>query len=141
MTKINSNTISDESKLSAYISKFPQPSGFSRRLIISRGNVYTEEMVVEEFFINKKCRKKIIKLGRVNTGFTFFNDPSYSTRLITKRGRIQAIELYIHDRDKVKPLELEIPLIYEDRLSKPVSPEALLNAFHNHDLNLRKNNM
>jgi len=129
MPKINSVTISKERKLFAYINQFPQPSGFSRRLIISGGVVYTEEKIVEEFVKNEKIITKVVKLGRVNNGFTFFSDRYYSTRLITKRGRVLGIELYIHENDKVEPLELEIPIIYEEKFSKPGSPDALLNAF------------
>ena len=131
--------ISKERKLFAYTNQFPQPSGFSRRLIISGGNVYTEEKIVEEFVKNEKVITKIIKLGRMNNGFTFFCDHNYSTRLITKRGRVLGIELYIHENDKVEPLELEIPIIYEEKFSKPGSPDVLLNAFQNHNLNLRDN--
>lgn len=129
MPKINSVTISKERKLFAYINQFPQPSGFSRKLIISGGVVYTEEKIVEEFVKNEKIITKVVKLGRVNNGFTFFSDRYYSTRLITKRGRVLGIELYIHENDKVEPLELEIPIIYEEKFSKPGSPDALLNAF------------
>lgn len=129
MPKINSVTISKERKLFAYINQFPQPSGFSRRLIISGGVVYTEEKIVEEFVKNEKIITKVVKLGRVNNGFTFFSDRYYSTRLITKRGSVLGIELYIHENDKVEPLELEIPIIYEEKFSKPGSPDALLNAF------------
>lgn len=137
MPKINSYTIFKKKKLFAYINQFPQYSGFSRRLIICEGNVYTEEKIVEEFINNEKININIIKLGHLNNGFTFFDNRNYSTRLITKRGIILAIELYVQNKDKVEPLELKIPLIHEEKFSKPGSPVALLSAFQNHNLNLK----
>jgi len=125
--------------LFTYINQFPKPPGYARRLIIANSNVYTEEDVIEEFVNNEKTISKIIKLGFVNNGFTFFNDRNYSTRIITKGGRTRAIELYVQNRDKVEPIELEIPLIYEEKFSKTGSLDALLNAFQNHSSNLKDN--
>ena len=139
MLRGNSFTVFKERKLFAYINQFPKPSGYARRLIITNDNVYTEEDVVEEFVSNEKNISKIVKLGCVNNGFTFFNDRNYSTRIITKRGETQAIELYVQNRDKVEPIELEIPLIYEERFRKTGSLDALLNAFQNHYLDPKDN--
>ncbi len=129
MPKINSFSNAKERKLFTYINQFPQPSGFSRRLIISEGHVHTEEKIVLEFIKNEKYSTKFIKLGKLNNGFTFFYDHNYSTRLITKKGKVVGIELYINEDDKIEPLELKIPIIYEEKFSKPGSPETLLKAF------------
>ena len=55
MPKINAFTISKERKLFANINQFPQPSRFSRRLIIGEGHVYTEEKIVVEFVKNESA--------------------------------------------------------------------------------------
>ena len=68
-------------------------------------------------------------MGRLNNGFTFFNDRNYSTRIVVKDRAIQGVELYIHDYDKYETLELNIPVISEDKFSKIGKIESLIESF------------
>ncbi len=112
-----------------YINSFPKPEELIRRFIIIGGTIYIDEEVVETFLKEEKTVINPIKLGRLNNGFTFFKDHNYSTRLVIKNRKIQGIELYIHEDDKSPPLESQIPVIYEEKFSKPGSFNALTKAF------------
>ena len=79
-------------------------------------------------------------MGRLNNGFTLFTDHNYSTRLIIKDRKIQGLELYIKKDDKSTPLELLVPVIYEEKFNKPGSLEDLIRAFKIPD-QLPKENM
>ncbi|MFX1312634.1 MAG: hypothetical protein ACFFHD_08490 [Promethearchaeota archaeon] len=113
-----------------YINSFPKPEDLIRRYIVIGGTIYTDEEITEAFVKEEKTVINTIKLGRLNNGFTFFKDHNYSTRLIIKDRKIQGIELYIHKGDKSPPLESQIPIIYEEKFSKPGSFNALIKAFN-----------
>jgi len=112
-----------------YINQFPHPEELIRRFMIIGGTIYTDEEITESFVKEEKTIIKPSKLGQLNDGFTFFEDHYYSTRLIIKERKIQGIELFIVKDDKSPPLELEIPIIHEDKFSKPGSIDTLINAF------------
>ena len=112
-----------------YISQFPNPDNLIRRFMIIGGNIYTDEEITESFLKEEKTIIKPVNLGRLNTGFTFFQDHNYSTRLIIKERKIQGIELYISEDDKSPSLKSEIPVIYEEKYNKPGSIDSLLKAF------------
>ncbi|MFW9990379.1 MAG: hypothetical protein ACFFC3_17185 [Candidatus Odinarchaeota archaeon] len=112
-----------------YINQFPQPENLIRRFMIIGGTIFTDEEITESFVKEEKTTIKPNKLGRLNTGFTFFQDHNYSTRLIIKERIIQGIELYIHKTDKSSSMKIEIPLIFEEKFSNPGSIESLINAF------------
>lgn len=112
-----------------YINQFPHPKDLIRRFMIIGGTIYTDEEITESFVKEEKTIIKPSKLGQLNTGFTFFQDHYYSTRLIIKERKIQGIELFIPKDDKSPPLELEIPIIHEDKFNKPGSIETLVKAF------------
>ena len=123
----------DMKKAIEYISQIPQPENMFRRFTIIGGQIFTDEEIPESFFIEEKNIIKPVKLGRLNNGFTLFKDHNYSTRLIIKNRKIQGIELYINKDDRSPSLELQIPLIYEEKFSKPGSIKDLINAFKNPD--------
>ncbi|MFX1574544.1 MAG: hypothetical protein ACFFB0_17525 [Promethearchaeota archaeon] len=112
-----------------YINSFPKPDDLIRRFIVIGGTIYNEEEIIEAFVKEEKNVTNTVKLGRLNNGFTFFKDHNYSTRLIIKDRKIQGIELYIHKDDKSPPLESQIPVLYEEKYSKPGSFNALIKAF------------
>ena len=112
-----------------YISQFPNPDNLIRRFMMIGGNIYIDEEITESFLKEEKTIRKPVKLGRLNTGFTFFQDHNYSTRLIIKERKIQGIELYISEDDKSPSLKSEIPVIYEEKYNKPGSIDSLLKAF------------
>ena len=119
----------DMKKAIEYISQIPQPENMFRRFTIIGGQIFTDEEIPESFFIEEKNIIKPVKLGRLNDGFTFFKDHNYSTRLIIKNRKIQGIELYINKDDRSPSLELQIPLIYEEKFSKPGSIKELTISF------------
>ncbi|GAF95054.1 unnamed protein product, partial [marine sediment metagenome] len=112
-----------------YISQFPQPENLVRRFMIIGGQIFTDEETTESFLKEEKTVIKPVKLGRLNNGFTLFKDHNYSTRLIIKDRKIQGIELYCSKDDISSPLELKIPVIFEEKFSKPGSIKNLINAF------------
>ena len=112
-----------------YIKQFPKPDSLIRRFMIIGGTIFTDEEITESFVKEEKITIKPVKLGRLNTGFTFFQDHNYSTRLIIKERNIQGLELFIDEEDKSPSLKIEIPLIYEEKYNKPGSIKTLIKAF------------
>ncbi|MFX1364445.1 MAG: hypothetical protein ACFFCE_04825 [Promethearchaeota archaeon] len=112
-----------------YINQFPHPEGLIRRFMIIGGIIYTDEEITEFFVKEEKIIIKPAKLGRLNTGFTFFQDHKYSTRLIIKERTIQGLELFIDEEDKSPSLKIEIPLIHEEKYSNSGSMKSLIEAF------------
>jgi len=117
-----------------YISQFPKPENLIRRFMIIGGQIFTDEEITESFLMEEKLIIRPVKLGRLNNGFTFFKDHKYSTRLIIKDRKIQGIELYISKDDKSPSLELQIPVILEEKFNKPGSIKNLIKAFQIPDL-------
>jgi hypothetical protein len=111
------------------INQVPIPQNFKRRFLIIGGTIYTEEEVPNIFVKEEETIVNPQKLGRLNDGFTFFDDHKYSTRIIIKERTIQGIELFIEKKDKAPSLKLKIPLIPEEKFSKPGNIDKLLNAF------------
>ena len=112
-----------------YINQFSHPENMVRRFMIIGGIIYTDEEFVESFLKEVKTVVKPVKMGRLNNGFTFFKDQNYSTRLIIQNRKIQGIELYVYTGETSTPLRLQIPLIFEEKFSKPGSIASLLSAF------------
>jgi len=112
-----------------YVNQFPQPENFIRRFIIIGGHIFADEEITEAFLKEEINSIKTVKLGQLNNGFTLFKDHNYSTRLIIKDRKIQGLELYIKKDDKSTPLELQVPVIYEEKFNKPGSLENLIRAF------------
>ncbi|MFX1556083.1 MAG: hypothetical protein ACFFC9_02425 [Promethearchaeota archaeon] len=117
------------SKALESINDVPQPEEFVRIFLIIGGILYSEQEMSEKFFSEEKTKKELLKMGRLNNGFTFFNDRNYSTRIIVKERSIQGIELYVPSYEKVPSVELKIPLIEEDKISKEGKIDSLINAF------------
>lgn len=113
-----------------YVNEIPYPNNLLRRFMIIGGTIYTDEEITESFLKEEKIIINPAKLGRLNNGFTFFQDHNYSTRLIIKERNIQAIELYIDKEEKSPSIKIEIPIIQEDKFSKMGSIDKLINAFH-----------
>ena len=112
-----------------YLNEIPHPEKFIRKFMIVGGNIYTDEEITESFVTEEKIIKKPLKLGRLNRGFTFFED--YTARLIINDRKMQGIELYIHEKDKrkTKLLEVKIPIFAEEKFNKNGSMDTLINAF------------
>lgn len=112
-----------------YINQFPQPENLTRRFMIIGNQILADEEITEAFLKEEIISIKPVKLGQLNNGFTLFKDHNYSTRLIIKDRKIQGLELYIKKDDKSSPMELQIPVIYEEKFNKPGSLEDLIRAF------------
>jgi hypothetical protein len=113
------------------IDQFPPPEhdDLIRRFVIVGGTIFTDEEITESFLKEEKTTTMPIKLGRLNNGFTFFQDHNYSTRLFIKERKIQGIELFINKEDKSPVFEIEIPIIQEEKFNKPGSIDSLVKAF------------
>jgi hypothetical protein len=107
----------------------PPPEVFSKKFMLIGGNIYREEETTEAFVQEDKTVIKPMKMGRLNNGFTFFKDYNYSTRLVVKEKKVQGIELFTRKEDRSPPLELNIPIIYEEKFSNVGNLEDLMNAF------------
>ncbi|MFX1504161.1 MAG: hypothetical protein ACFFDH_24590 [Promethearchaeota archaeon] len=81
-----------------YINQFPPPQrdNLIRRFTIVGGTIFSDEEITESFLKEEKFKIVPINLGRLNNGFTFFQDHNYSTRLFIKERKIQGIELFIN---------------------------------------------
>ena len=112
------------------INNLPIPEHFKRNFMIIGGSIYTEEEIVEKFVKATKKVTKPIKMGRLNNGFTFFNDRRYSTRIIIKERKVQGIELFTKEDDLDEVLELKIPIISEKRFNQVDDFEKIIDAFH-----------
>jgi len=112
-----------------YINQFPPPEHLIRRFMIIGGTIFTDEEITESFLKEEKTTINQVKLGRLNNGFTFFQDHNYSTRIIIKERIIQGIELFINEEDVSPSLKIEIPIIHEDKFTKPGSINTLIKAF------------
>ena len=112
-----------------YINQIPPPENFIRKFMIVGGDIYTDEEITESFVKEKKEIKKPLKLGRLNRGFTFFEN--YSARLIINDRKMQGIELYINEKDKpkMKLLKVSIPIFTEEKFNKSGNLDTLFNAF------------
>ncbi|MFX1328915.1 MAG: hypothetical protein ACFE91_12375 [Promethearchaeota archaeon] len=112
-----------------YINQIPPPDNRIRRFMVIGGTIFTDEEITESFLKEEKVKVIPIKLGRLNNGFTFFQDHNYSTRLIIKERMIQGIEFYINKDDKSPPIKIEVPIIPENKFNKPRSIDSLVKAF------------
>ncbi|MFX0059522.1 MAG: hypothetical protein ACFE8J_14590 [Candidatus Heimdallarchaeota archaeon] len=117
------------SKAIENINEVPKPVEFKRVFLIIGGTLYSEEETTEAFLNEEKTTFELVKMGRLNNGFTFFNDRNYSTRLIVKDRSIQGIELFINDKEQIPTVELKIPVIEEEKISRIGNIESLINAF------------
>ena len=111
------------------IDELPQPENFLRKFRIIADDIYTDEMIPESFMQEDTFNVVPKKMGRLNRGFTFFSDALYSTRLIVKDRKVQGIEVYIKKDDQKEPLELKIPIIFEEKFSPKGDVETIVNAF------------
>lgn len=93
------------------------------------GSVYSEEEEPESFVKEEKLKKIPVKLGQLNNGFTFFDDHNYSTRLIIKERKVQAIELFVKRNETIPLIELEVPTIPDDKLSHIGNIECIVENF------------
>ena len=112
------------------INAIPLPENFRRIFLIVGGSLYSEEIIVESFLQEERTNIDLIKMGRLNNGFTFFNDRNYSFRIVVKDRAIQGIELFIHNYDKMPLVELKTPVIQEDKISKEGNIGSLIKAFN-----------
>jgi hypothetical protein len=118
------------SKALENINEVPKPDIFYRVFIVVGGIIYSEEEIPESILNEEMAKIKIIKMGGLNNGFTFFDDRNYSTRIIVKDRAIQGIELYVHYDDEMPSLRIKTPIIEEEKISKKGKVVDLINAFH-----------
>jgi len=69
-------------------------------------------------------------MGRLNNGFTFFNDRNYSIRVIVKDRAIQGVELFTPDYEKYDSIKLKVPVIPEEKFNRPGKIESLIESFN-----------
>ena len=112
------------------LDELPQPENFLKKFRIIGDDIYTDEFITEKFMQDDETKVFPKKMGRLNRGFTFFSDRKYSTRLIVKERKVQGIEIYIKMDDKSEPLELKVPIIFEEKFGPKGSFDSIVKAFH-----------
>jgi len=110
------------------INSYSTPEDFNRIFLIVAGTIYSDEETPIAL-IEEKNSVSLVKMGRLNNGFTFFDDRNYSTRVVVKKRSIQGIELFVHDYDKMPVVHIKIPIIHEEKFSKEGDMDKLLAAF------------
>ncbi len=117
------------SKALENINLFSTPEDFNRIFLIVAGYIYSDEESPKSALSEEESSVNLVKMGRLNNGFTFFNDRNYSTRVVVKNRSIQGIELFVHDYDKIPVVHIKIPIIHEEKFSKEGDMDKLLAAF------------
>jgi hypothetical protein len=111
------------------INEIPRPNIFNRIFIVVGGTIYSEEEITESLITEENTMMKTVKMGRLNDGFTFFDDRNYSTRVIIKDRVIQGIEFYVHYYDEIPSLRIKTPIIEEEKIHNEGDVANLLSAF------------
>lgn len=112
------------------IKEYPLPKNFKRIFVIIGGILYSEEDIAELFLKEEKIRREFVKMGRLNNGFTFFNDRNYSLRVIVKDRAIQGVELFTPDYEKYDSIKLKVPVIPEEKFNRPGKIDSLIESFN-----------
>ena len=116
-------------KVMENIKIYPIPEHVNRVFLILGGNIYSEEQIPQSFLKEEKVSVEPVKMGRLNNGFTFFNDRNYSVRIIVRDKSLQGVELFVKEHENVQTLNLKIPTIPEEKFNKPGLVESLYKAF------------
>jgi len=106
-----------------------KPKDLKRIFIIVGGIIYSEEEIPEAMLIEEKSSVNLVKMGRLNNGFSLFDDRNYSTRIIVKDRVIQGIELFVRNNDEMPSLRIKSPIIHEDKISEEGDMEKLITSF------------
>ena len=117
------------SKAMENINLYAQPEDLKRIFLIITGNIYSEEETPEAILKEEQYSTNLVKMGRLNNGFTFFNDRNYSTRIIVRNRTIQGIELFVNSDENLPPLRIKSTIIHEDKISKKGDMDTLMKAF------------
>ncbi|NVM16123.1 MAG: hypothetical protein HWN80_00300 [Candidatus Lokiarchaeota archaeon] len=117
------------SKALENINDYSTPEDFKRIFLIVAGIIYSDEETPKSLLSEEERSESIIKMGRLNNGFTFFDDRNYSTRIVIKNRSIQGLELFVHDNDKMPVVRIKSPIIHEDKISSEGDMDKLLAAF------------
>lgn len=112
------------------IKEYPLPEDYKRIFVIIGGILYSEEDITELFLKEEKIKREFVKMGRLNNGFTFFNDRNYSLRVIVKDRAIQGIELFTPDYEKYDSIKLKVPVIPEEKFNRPGKIDSLIESFN-----------
>ncbi len=117
------------SKALENINSFSIPEDFRRIFLIVAGTIYSGEETPKSVLSEEESSESLVKMGRLNNGFTFFDDRNYSTRVVVKNRSIQGIELFVHDYDKMPVVQIKSPIIHEEKISKKGDMDKLIDAF------------
>ena len=117
------------SKALENINSYSTPDDFNRIFLIIAGTIYSDEEPPKSFLSEEEDSDSIVKMGRLNNGFTFFDDRNYSTRVIVKSRSVQGIELFVHESDKMPVVQIKSPIIHEEKISNEGDMGKLISAF------------
>lgn len=118
------------SKAMETINSYAKPEDLNRIFLIIAGNIYSEEETPEAILKEEQYSTKLVPMGRLNNGFTLFDDRNYSTRIIVRHRSIQGIELYGNSYENIPSLRIKSPIIHEDKISNKGDMDTLMAAFN-----------
>ncbi|MGV9199511.1 MAG: hypothetical protein ACOC4M_11920 [Promethearchaeia archaeon] len=114
-----------------YINKLPKPQDLRRECILIGANIFVDEKKAKALITEEKDEESLKKMGKLNSGFTFFGERTYSTRLIVKNKKVQGIELFVpENKESQEILNLKVPVIYDEKISQSQDINVLVNAFN-----------
>ncbi len=116
-------------KAEEIINSYALPEDLKRIFLIIAGKIYSEEETPEAILNEERYSTSLVEMGRLNNGFTFFNDRNYSTRIIVRNRTIQGIELFVSNYENLPSLHIKSPIIQEEKISNKGDIDSLIAAF------------
>jgi len=110
------------------LKSIPLPENFYPKIILIGGDFYSYDSELDSYIVKKEEKLTIKKLGQIPNGFFFDNTYNYSTRLIIKNGKVQALECYIPKDIKLEVKQLKIPIFLEEKFHMPRNTSSLFKS-------------
>ncbi|MHA1733795.1 MAG: hypothetical protein ACTSU5_17765 [Promethearchaeota archaeon] len=115
-------------KIKKTIENRPVPPNLERELVICEGKVFVPVTEVQSFLVGGGRTKETLKEAcTLQDGFFFLEDRS--CRLISEKGRVVGLELFV-EREALPTIDMQVPILYVDRLMFSRSVDLLKRAFH-----------
>ncbi len=110
------------------LKSIPLPENFYPKIILIGGDFYSYESELNSYIVKKNEKITIKKLGQIPNGIFFDKTYTYSSRLIIKNGKVQALEYYIPKDLKIEAEQLKIPIFLEEKFLTPRNISSLFKS-------------
>lgn len=109
------------------IKDLENPPNFHRNMTLIGNSVYREEKIITSFLMEQNEFNGLKKIGMLPNGFFFLDD--VSSRIIIRKGRVQALDFMVRD-DKFLGLDKIIaPVLMNERISKEGNINQMMSSF------------